>query len=97
MNAINCRCAETQGAAFQVQDLVRVVSDVPKSLFAVIAYKGTPVLRSLTNPTPRCVGNIVLSDDGRSLLIYWEMAKMMDEIGSRRPERMVSHCTGVFQ
>ncbi|KAI9461379.1 hypothetical protein HD554DRAFT_2223615 [Boletus coccyginus] len=37
-------------------------------------------------------GNIILTDDGKGLLIDWELAKMMDEGGSRRPDR-----TGTWQ
>ncbi|KAI9567163.1 hypothetical protein HD554DRAFT_2024342 [Boletus coccyginus] len=32
-------------------------------------------------------GNIILTDEGKGLLIDWELAKMMDEGGSRRPDR----------
>ncbi|KAF8426803.1 hypothetical protein L210DRAFT_3565847, partial [Boletus edulis BED1] len=32
-------------------------------------------------------GNIILTDEGKGLLIDWEMAKKMDECGSRRPDR----------
>ncbi|KAF8444058.1 hypothetical protein L210DRAFT_3759168 [Boletus edulis BED1] len=38
------------------------------------------------------VGNIILTDEGKGLLIDWEMAKKMDEHGSRRPDR-----TGTWQ
>ncbi|KAF8548211.1 hypothetical protein OG21DRAFT_789751, partial [Imleria badia] len=37
-------------------------------------------------------GNIILTDEGRGLLIDWELAKLMDEVGSRRPDR-----TGTWQ
>ncbi|KAF8131843.1 hypothetical protein EV363DRAFT_1583527 [Boletus edulis] len=37
-------------------------------------------------------GNIILTDKGKGLLIDWEMAKKMDERGSRRPDR-----TGTWQ
>ena len=36
-------------------------------------------------------GNIILTDEGKGLLIDWELAKMMDEGGSRRPDRTVSY------
>ena len=36
-------------------------------------------------------GNIIVTDEGKGLLIDWELAKMMDEGGSRRPDRTVSH------
>ena len=36
-------------------------------------------------------GNIILTTEGKGLLIDWELAKMKDECGSRRPDRMVSH------
>ncbi|KAF8428417.1 hypothetical protein L210DRAFT_865759, partial [Boletus edulis BED1] len=32
-------------------------------------------------------GNIVLTDEGKGLLIDWELAKMTNEHGSRRPDR----------
>ena len=35
-------------------------------------------------------GNIILTDEGKGLLIDWELAKMMGEGGSRRPDRTVS-------
>ncbi|KAF8554515.1 hypothetical protein OG21DRAFT_1394048, partial [Imleria badia] len=37
-------------------------------------------------------GNIILTDDGSGLLIDWELAKLMNEAGSRRPDR-----TGTWQ
>ncbi|KAI9567162.1 hypothetical protein HD554DRAFT_2329373 [Boletus coccyginus] len=37
-------------------------------------------------------GNIILTDEGKGLLIDWELAKMVDEGGSRRPDR-----TGTWQ
>ncbi|KAF8555778.1 hypothetical protein OG21DRAFT_810170 [Imleria badia] len=37
-------------------------------------------------------GNIILTDDGSGLLIDWELAKLMKEVGSRRPDR-----TGTWQ
>ena len=37
------------------------------------------------------MGNIILTDDGRGLLIDWELAKWRDATGSRRPDRTVSH------
>ncbi|KAG9317721.1 hypothetical protein JVU11DRAFT_1937 [Chiua virens] len=37
-------------------------------------------------------GNIILTDDGRGLLIDWELAKLVSDIGSRRPDR-----TGTWQ
>ena len=36
-------------------------------------------------------GNIILTDEGRGLLIDWEMAKKVNEVGSRRPDRTVSY------
>jgi len=36
-------------------------------------------------------GNILLTDDGKGLLIDWELAEMMDEGGSWRPDRTVSY------
>jgi len=36
-------------------------------------------------------GNIILTDEGKGLLIDWELAKKVDESGSRRPDRTVSH------
>ena len=35
-------------------------------------------------------GNIILTDEGRGLLIDWELAKKVDQGGSRRPDRTVS-------
>jgi serine/threonine protein kinase len=35
-------------------------------------------------------GNIILTDEGKGLLIDWELAKMMGKGGSRRPDRTVS-------
>ena len=37
------------------------------------------------------MGNIILTDEGRGLLIDWEMAKKVNEIGRRRPDRTVCH------
>ena len=37
------------------------------------------------------MGNIILTDEGRGLLIDWEMAKKVDEIGRRRPDRTVCY------
>ncbi|KAF8546653.1 hypothetical protein OG21DRAFT_1501900 [Imleria badia] len=37
-------------------------------------------------------GNIILTDDGRGLLIDWELAKLMKDVGIRRPDR-----TGTWQ
>ncbi|KAG9317806.1 hypothetical protein JVU11DRAFT_2029 [Chiua virens] len=37
-------------------------------------------------------GNIILTDEGRGLLIDWELAKLVSDIGSRRPDR-----TGTWQ
>ena len=37
------------------------------------------------------VGNIILTDEGKGLLIDWELAKNVDEGGSRRPDRTVSN------
>ncbi|KAF8125081.1 hypothetical protein EV363DRAFT_1351495 [Boletus edulis] len=37
-------------------------------------------------------GNIILTDEGKGLLIDWELAKLMSERGSRRPDR-----TGTWQ
>ncbi|KAF8553341.1 hypothetical protein OG21DRAFT_1254751 [Imleria badia] len=37
-------------------------------------------------------GNIILTDEGSGLLIDWELAKLMKEVGSRRPDR-----TGTWQ
>jgi serine/threonine protein kinase len=36
-------------------------------------------------------GNIIFTDEGKGLLIDWELAKMMDEGGNRQPDRTVSH------
>ncbi|KAG9310586.1 hypothetical protein JVU11DRAFT_9146 [Chiua virens] len=32
-------------------------------------------------------GNIILTDEGRGLLIDWELGKLVDDVGSRRPDR----------
>ena len=37
------------------------------------------------------MGNIILTNEGRGLLIDWEMAKKVNEIGRRRPDRTVCH------
>ncbi|KAG9317803.1 hypothetical protein JVU11DRAFT_2026 [Chiua virens] len=37
-------------------------------------------------------GNVILTDEGRGLLIDWELAKEVSDIGSRRPDR-----TGTWQ
>ena len=36
-------------------------------------------------------GNIILTSEGRGLLIDWELAKDVNEGGSRRPDRTVSY------
>ena len=38
-------------------------------------------------------GNIILTDEGKGLLIDWEMAKEVGQVGNRRPERTVCHPT----
>jgi serine/threonine protein kinase len=35
-------------------------------------------------------GNIILTDEGKGLLIDWELAKMMGKGGRRRPDRTVN-------
>ena len=37
------------------------------------------------------VGNIILTDEGRGLLIDWELAKNVAEVRARRPDCTVSH------
>ncbi|KAF9235776.1 hypothetical protein BU15DRAFT_50959, partial [Melanogaster broomeanus] len=57
-----------------------------------IAYEVLQLLHRDISP-----GNIVLTDDGMGLLIDWEIAEKVGEIGNRRHQRTVSRLQGTWK
>ena len=98
LNSIVGRALTTFGCTKQ---LVAVVLDAVRGTFTVTASNHTLTYEQKAHwHAFRCahvlhrdisVGNIIVTEEGKGLLIDWEMAKMMDDVGSRRPDRTVRH------
>ncbi|KIJ04855.1 hypothetical protein PAXINDRAFT_27092, partial [Paxillus involutus ATCC 200175] len=67
------------------KELVRGILGAMKAHWS--AYKSVNLLHCDISP-----GNIILTDDGKGLLIDWELAKKVDENAAKRRER-----TGTWQ